>query len=694
MKTWLQKPPVWFPYLMLLVCLAAWLGPIFRPGALASDAHPSRLAEVISEWDKALLQQHWIAGWDQRIQCGYPVGTYQYQLGYVAMYALRVVGVPLALGYKLVFFFSMWLVAAVLYRWWRGFLGVWLALGLTLAFFNSQSIVHQIAQGFWNHVLGLGMLVVLLRQIEGVTHLRARDALALMALYALVVLAHNYSALAAGCFLLGALPYWWRRGGLRAVGWWVLVPVGAILLTSAYSLPLARANDWLVKVDSARPRLDHFLSVLLPFLGLDGLSPYISRGLVGRVASVVGEWPTLLAIALSLSLVALRPRIAAGERRLLGALLIALAPLLFINLHLLHWVPVGAVQRASAQLIPERFMQYTHLIVYTLAGLALRHWLDLLWALAGAPPVKSRLVAAVPRLAVGGLVLLLLLTTAKTANSLRANHRLTTTTQFKQGAQLEQLWGWLARRAGGRYRVLVETPYENYPTLPGAAGVLAQSTVMALGPVVANYYSAGDLLNLVLPMHERTRMGNGRMLNVKVAEAQPGQFAPALIQGNFGYVAACSPALTTYLAADPGFVPEPQAAAETGGGGGFEVFRFQGAPGNWAECSDGTPVEFTFDPANDARMTARAVPHSAGAELTVRVAQHPFWKARVNGTPVDLTAGAFGMLHLRLPAAGPQVVEFEYSACPAAFKWLMLLAWLGLAAGWMALRRRPGASQA
>ena len=56
------------PFGLIVIFCLLLLGYGLRPGILISDAHPARLAEIHSQFERCFGQQHWFAGWDTRCQ--------------------------------------------------------------------------------------------------------------------------------------------------------------------------------------------------------------------------------------------------------------------------------------------------------------------------------------------------------------------------------------------------------------------------------------------------------------------------------------------------------------------------------------------------------------------------------------------------------------------------------------------------
>ncbi len=667
----------WKSYLFLLLFFLALLGPIFRPGWLISDAHPSRMAEIYAEYN-IITQQGWFAGWNWRLQGGMPVGTYQYQLTYLIICGLGLLDLPLATGYKIVFLGSMWLSAALVLRLMRRYMDERLALGMTFSFFLCSAIHFQIAQGFWNHLLGLGLLAWFISRLDETEKLDRHSAPSLILIYALIVLTHEYTAIAAGIILLAWLPRFWRSGGRHSLVWWLMLPLGAILLTAPYTLPIMQTHHHLVHVTGEEHSLRYLLKGVLVLTGFYGAYPYASLSPADRLIMIGSEWPAILACGLAIAVMLRWRKLpwSEKEKRFGLSVLIALGLFAMINVKLISILPIMSLRRITGQLIADRFLQYSHLMIFLLAGMMIQYWLR-----------QGKTRPVLKRKAMIALTAMLVLTGVKTIISLHRNHRLETTSTFEERKDVTAVWKWLRENDDGRRRILYETPYDNYPIRNGQGRGLNQSTIMALSSLETGMPGAGELLNLVLPMHERTRTANGRIMNVKLDEAKPRQIDPLLKEGNFGWIVACSPAMHDWLALHP-LMKRMERFGE------FAIYKYAGAPASWASLEHPGPLLVDIDPQNDARMEVRVDNPAANNRLTVRMSWHPFWRAWINDQPLELSANDYGNIQAVLPDTGRQTIRFEYNA---RFEWqikLALVAWACLITFWLTVNAQPREDQA
>lgn len=679
------------PYALLILCLLLLLAPAFRPGRLLSQFHPSRLAEVHSLDEKCLGQQGWISGWDSRFLCGYPAGMYQYQFSYLLMVGLHhLTGLSLDFCYKVLFVAGICFAAAMFMRLIAGRAGPWLAFAVTLALFLSRDIVWQMEVGYWNHVMALGLISLFVDRLARSPRLGGRDVLVLSGIYTITVIAHQFAAIAIGILLLGWLPQLIARQGWRVVVPWGVITIGALLMTSIYSLPIVLTRNWMgAQMPGMNDHSEHLLSTILTMVGLTTFDPMVHTGVSARVKSLIEEWPVWSASALALAIlpVWIRGRLSETERRFCAGLALTLIPFIIIHLDLINFVPSEALHRATRQLAGERFLPYVHFCIFLLAAVSARHWMESLLGSDQSQPALAVRSARMRMAVVGALTLVFTLTAARTSYSLIRNGYLETDQTCAPMADLRKAWAWLAAHNDGNRRVLYESTFLNYPETAGDRGshAIRQSTVMSLAALETGMPQAGGMLNVVIPIFERTRTSKGAILGRDVAETSTAEIKPTLREGNFGYVVTCSAPLFSMLSADAAFAKQEAFGA-------FTIFTYQEVPGNWAETSGGDPVELTLDPANDARMTARLNNSRAGNTLLVRQEWHPYWRATVEGQPLPLQATPFGLIEATLDRQGPMEIEFRFSTRKPAFVVLNILALLAWGAGWWFFRRAPASS--
>ena len=664
------------------------LGYCLRPGNLISDAHPARLAEIHSQFERCFAQQHWFAGWDQRFMGGYPAATYQYQFGFGCIFLLHALaGMSLSFAYKVAMLAGTLFAISMLFMLLRRRVNPWVALIAALGFLLSTMVLEQLAQGFWNHVLAVGFICLFVDRLDRAKSMDLPTVLSLMAIYALIAITHQYAAIATGLLMLSWLPSIWRRDGWRGLAGWAAIPVGAIALTLVYSWPILETRYWLRATGDfeAPPLAEHFENFLWA-TGLAAMHPERGVGGIAGLKYLLVDWPMIAAtvLALSLPISWRRGGLNPAARRFATGWLLALIPfaVLFFNLMLL--IPSERLQEMVGHIISRRFLHYIHLSLFVVGALALDAWVGLLrqrWR------GCSRRFALVGMAVVGALMLTCLLD----AWVLIRNQRLSTDRDCPQMTELHGVWALMRRRHDGRYRVLYQSTYGNFSLGEEGEGLLLhQSAIMALSTIETGMPQGGGMLSLVLPMFETTRTCDGFIMGARLGEVSPKVILARLRAWNYGLVVACEPLFDTFCAAQP----RMQLLERFGD---FSVYRFEDAPGNWAETSGGEPVSFHFDPDNDARMSASLINHTADNRLTVRVGYHPYWRATINGQVATPRPEAYGRMTLKLDETGPLRIEWVYSALRPTTLALNLVAWGAWLAAFGTIRiraRRDGRGNA
>ncbi|MCL5271698.1 MAG: hypothetical protein M1457_14350 [bacterium] len=668
-------------FALIVIFVLILLGPIFRPGIPLSDAHPSRLSEIRSLYERCFGQQHWISGWEQRFLGGYPAGTYQYQTGFWLICGLHRIGLPLVTAYKLVFAAAMVFMAAMAARLLRPHAGEALAAAVALLFFLSPAILNQIAQAFWNHVFALGILCIFLARLGKRETLRGSDALVLAALYAIIILTHLYAAVAAAIFLFCWLlePVWRRNwaGAARAIA----VPPAALLLTYAYSGPILETRHWLAPVEPMELTAREFTGLLLNICGLDAINPYFGRGPAEIAVRLVAHWPVLAAVALALGLVVpwRRGRLTPRTLRFCRWMAVSFACFFVIYVKIAALLPPSRLREMMGSIATARFLQYAHLCLFALAAVSLRHWLGFLSARRERAPAKTAIRA--PRPVAWVIGALLILTLAKTSYTLYGNGRLDTESTCPAMTDLRAAWSWLRMYDDVRHRVLYENSFGNYPAAAPGGVVMRNSTIPALAAFETGVPQVGGLLNIVLPLHAVTRSEGGWLAGFPLRNLKSSDLHAVLQSLNIGRIVSCSPEAHARLAAD-------SRMTERARFGAFEIWDFSGAPGNWAAVGGGEPVSFAIDPVNDARMSVRLDNKTPDNPLLIRVCWHPYWEASLNGRPLALRADPLGLIETRVASQGPARIELHYRARRPGFLTVSLTAW-GLWLGiWLTVRRR------
>ena len=586
----------------------------------------------------------------------------------------------MAFAYKLVMVGLVALSLVLLWRFMRIHAGPAAALIVSVMLFLSPSIVDQLSQGFWHHVFALGLVALFLGRLAGRETLKLSDIPAFALLYALIIVSHQFAAVATGLLMAIWLPGLVRRGGWRSAVAWGCIPALGAGLTFWYVGPILATSHWMLPSESSDVSWQFPLGRAMEGLGIGWLGPLAPHAVGERLVAAAAQWPVLLAIAL----VALLPLLRRGEstsrleRRFCRLSLAAAAVFLLVYMDAVHWLPDGRIKETFSHLQAERFLQYAHLCLFSVAAVSLKHltrWNE--WT--GAAP--SRWATRARRLAIPALAIALSLTFVRLAWSFYRNERVTTEAACPQMEPIRQTWAWLKAHNDGSQRILYETTYDNYPKDAPGGRLLSESSILALSALETDTPQAGALLNVIMPMFHHTRTSGGRIMNRKVHDVQFAEVRPALAAMNCVYVVCCTDALRSLLAQSGETALEARF-------GPFSIHRFGGAPGAWAKIEGGGQLDFQFDPVNDAHMIANVHGAAAGSSLRVSVAWHPYWEASVGGRPLELNPDEFGLIQTRLPSSGDQIVDFRFAAKRPAHLLISAMAWIAVGIGLVLTRKR------
>jgi len=192
------------PYLFIVLFGLVMFYPIFRPGALVGLDSPLHLAQSYA-FVENLKDHHWVFGWSDGGFAGYPLQLFpRYQLTQWLVAFVSLFGVSVELSFKLVLFFSYVFAASSLYFILSNRFSKFPSFLFSIFFLVlRRDVVLMTLNGMFGSILAAGFFLLFVHYFDRYfSRLTFRNSIKLSLLFSLTLLAHVFAAFAASYFIL------------------------------------------------------------------------------------------------------------------------------------------------------------------------------------------------------------------------------------------------------------------------------------------------------------------------------------------------------------------------------------------------------------------------------------------------------------------------------------------------------------
>ena len=625
------------PYLVIAaVCIFMFRG-IFAPGFMSGNDNSLHYYDVYYLTKTLIPQYHWISGWSMQGMAGFPVMVDYYQTGHLAIAFLnKILRLDLLFSYKTMVLSSYIILGWGFFKIAKDRFGKTASLLFSLCILLQQDVYEKILIGMWNNYLALGIFFVFFHFLDKYAEkLNLRRAALLGLLLALLILTHAYTAIFA--FLLLAIYFVFyikksraqKKPLLKAAGIYAIIPISAILASSYYICGFIVGSGYF------REMANKDLAVGLIWSAKSFFGPLIQTGNIP--ADIFINLPVFLRVAFSfLGIYMFFTREKdPGLRRFLGATLIFMITALVLFSDILpntvswwHKVPlIGKLQT-------NRFLIYLQVSLYIFACYGFFCFLR-----------RFRKKAFILTALIAGIFFSLfshyiyfVKDETKTLNASR------------EMPDVYKVWDWVNGNVPpGETRVV----YQN-TILNSRDPILQRSDVFALSGVftkVPQIYTTRPASPF--PQEEFMRSDQGLIFSRNISLVNAGFIKDMMEYFNAGYIVTVEPNLRLKLEESALF--EKKAAF-----GDFAIFKLGNFKGKWIDFEKGARYKILKFENQDVMFDIKNT-HKDNRAF-IKIAYHPFWRARLNGKLVKIGQDDFALMRIALPESTDYRLELVFNS--------------------------------
>jgi len=624
------------PYVFIIGFAFFMFRGIFATGFMSGYDNSFHYYDAYYLTNTLIPHYHWISGWSMQGMAGFPVFVDYYQIGFWAITILnKILFLPLNLSYKLMVFVSYIILGAGFYKLVSNRFGKIAALLVTICLMLQKDIYYdRILGGMWNNYLAIGLFFIFFHMLDKyINALTVKRSVILGLLAGLIILTHIYAAIFAFVLLFLYMFHYFsdaikKKIFVKQLFICIWIPITAVMISSYYLFGFIIAKDYFVKLGT-KPLAEGIIWGAKSFFG--------PLETVNSLSAFMINVPIIVRIIFSFFGIYLffRKEKNSDVRRFLWCLFwfIVVAFVLFIDVlpQIFKWwhsIPLIATLQISRLLI------YIQIGMYIFAAYGLAKFLEFFR--------KKRFVITMC------LVPILFSAFFHYANFARDGSR--TLEQSPQMVNVYRVWNWVNKNIRpGEGRIVYQNTVGNI-----GDPILARSDVFALSGIVTKVAQIGVSRSASpFPQEQYMRNDRGRIFGELVNEVSDAFIRDRMDSFNAGHIVTVEPELKNMLNKSSLFFKEKDF-------GSFSVFRLKGFKSEWV-IFEKKAVYKNFELENQ-RVKFNIDNESGQNEVSIKVAYHPFWRARLNEKSIDLKKEEYGLIGLSLPDNGYYQLELSFNS--------------------------------
>jgi len=663
---------------VILLCSLWLFHPIFSRGYLIYRDQPVTLAMAQSAVKNLFPSGDFFGGWEQSNCAGYPNLLYYSKAGLWLIGVLHFIsGISVNSAHKIAVFLSLVAAPAAAFLCLRRICGDIFAMFFGLVFLLQDNHIYYALNGQWNYSLGMaGAMVLISACLRFLERFSWRNAGMVAILWAVLMYTHLYAAIGGTIFAAVVFALALIRHNRRLCGMLQIAAAGSVgaLMMVPYLWAIVKTAGWLGSSGVGEtPQADRLGGLAGVFFFMEDMFKH-GPWLVNFAGNLAFAMAVLL-FALAVSGVVMK-----RSRRfiypLVVAYLVTVISFVLSSGFWLNWASIADYPfLAYTKIHGYRFMLFARFGMLLAAAFGARFLID--WA----DRRKKRLLPFIQYLVPGVLSLFLVVNVPgffNGDNPRRSRSLMATSQQLEFAGDLAVVRRWLRENASDEgVRVFFQDTLGNFKLKrtkhmdgwsrpiqleewiaddKGYFSHLMAPVVFSTGVPQAGSWTGGNLW----PVERYLVSESGRLFGKSVEETDILALVikdKYLQQFNIKYMVTCGLPLKSKLEGSGLFNREFES-------GSFTIFSLSGEffqPG-WvslwpAELGEVSKTDVLRD-----RIEVELETYRPGTSLLIKVAQHPFWRATVDGDPVEISMSETGLMELVDLPEGEHKIVLEFKA--------------------------------
>ena len=620
-------------------------------GFLIKSDNPVHMIEAKYIADNTLKEHHWINGWANFEYAGMPIQMYSYQIGIWLIILLYYLGINIFLAYKIALFIAAISVVITLYLVLKTRFSYFIALTTALFFIFQRDHVKLFLGGMWSHAIGLSILIIMIYIFsKNFNNLDIKKISILGLLFGLIILAHPFVMIAAaaliGCSLL--LHIIRKKNFIENLWKHTLIGIIGILTSWFYLYPYYDTYGW-YRTEYGWGLGASITEILYKLVGIfftlkpntEFLAPLMQGNYI-RAISIFGEsiysnLPMLIADALFILGIYYYFKNKDENKTLLDLTFLFIIVSLILGTGFWFLFDFGHQIPFLGAALTYRFVYTAKIGLLIFSAYGMKKFIE-------NKKIDNILIIKKKTLAIFTITVIILGLIVGVYGIPKEYSETSGTTPIF-GETLE-MYNWVKNNITDDSRIFIQNTYGNVKE-----PLITYDSIM---PVMANHYTGknfiGSFYATVFPLENKFNTEDNKIFGIKINEIKDEELIKNLQTYNIKHLIAIDPNLKKRLESSKNF----KLIYESKNYKIYELLNY-----NPEYITSENNIEYEIIKFEDQEINLNIKNEYENNKITIKTAEHPYWKAYINDKDIDITKDENELMQIKIPK-GEYLLNIEY----------------------------------
>ncbi|OGL39315.1 MAG: hypothetical protein A3C43_11930 [Candidatus Schekmanbacteria bacterium RIFCSPHIGHO2_02_FULL_38_11] len=641
-------------YVIIIFSAIILFRPLFEKGFPVLVDNPVHLAETLYLIENLLPKYHWINGWCPADFAGFPILLYHYILGKLLIAGMNIfLGIQVITAYKLMMLVSIIFPACTLFLLFSKICGKLPATFSALFFILHINNIEKILEGMWNNYFSLGFLPLFI-----LTIIRLFDSISIKyvpcaaILLSLTFMSHQYVAIAECIF---AIIYFAvsliidRRNILHI--FFMLFAIGILsaavslfylfpIIDTSKSAPANRA----IGVDQIKPvsSIYYFSKDLLNIPKTISIKNQLVKGNIREFCNGIlnNIWINIAMLFFNIvAILGIRNMLfnkGSVYRKISISCGVFIGVMLIVASDIWRVVPFLNNMPFSAGIENSHFILFSHFGLLYFASFGIKYLLEL------KKEIMKITLFVMATLFIAGLLAL--------STHFKENQFFLTSENLREFDDIKRFWDWTGRNIdGSKMRIWIQRTKGNSKN-----EILNNSHILSLTQNFSGVNHIGAWYGFQQRIGKLVDTENKKIFGMRTNNLREEILIKRMYLFNTGYMAVVENNLKKLLdnfaqfekSADIGFIT---------------VFKLKNFNPMWIEFIQGKGIA-SFGKLAPQNISVNITTFETDIIMRIKIQNHPYWKAYMDGVPTKLEDDEFGLMKIRIKNKGHHELKLVYKS--------------------------------
>ncbi len=625
-------------------------------GFLVKSDNPIHMLEAKYLADEIIPKYRWINGWYHFEYAGMPTQMYSYQLGIWLVVLIYYTGFHIFSAYKLALFIAAISIPLTLFFVLKNRFGTYPSFFASVLFLFQRDYIKLFLAGMWGHALGISLMIILLHLLVKYSkNINLRNSCILSVVLTLVILAHPFVTISASyLIILSMLLVIIKFKDYKPMLFYGLIFALSIGMSWFYLYPYFDTIGWfLTKYGWSLG--NNIFEILYKLVGIFfSLKPHtiffnsLSDGnyleaLKLFIKSIYSNLPMLIADLFFIYGLFTYFKHKDHNKSFLDLSFLFIVISLILGTGFWFFFPFGREIPFFGAALSYRFVYYAKIGLLIFSCHGMKTFLGLKYFNKKFIIYKKYILYFLITIISIGLIF--------GAYSAPKPYTETsgTTPIFEESLEL---WKWMNTTLAGDYRIFNQNTFGNI----NEPLVTFDSIISGMSAYYTNLNFIGSWYTTVFPLENEFKTEEGNIFGTKINELDEEEFKKKLETYNTKYIVAITNELKNKL-------EEFKILKKVYKSKNYEVYEYFEYEPEW--ISHNKNISYEIKKLGSQEIIININNKHPENFIIVKIAEHPYWKARINKQEIEIEPDENKMMKLKIPQ-GEYNITLRYE--PRKFK--------------------------